>query len=213
MTMLVKFFFTLLMSYLIGSIPTAYWFGKYLKGLDIRQHGSGNVGATNAFRVLGKGLGTLVLLIDILKGIITTALVADGFGLTEVDQRIILGIVTVIGHNWTIFLRFKGGKGIATSLGVLLGLMVRIKGLRLAVGLTLSTWIVTFLVTGIVSLASLVAAMALPILMVVTRQHLELVILGVVLCVFVIYRHRPNLKRLMDGTESRVSLSYRRKSV
>ena len=201
------------LSYLVGSIPTAIIVARKVRGIDIRQHGSGNVGATNAFRVLGKGLGTLVLLIDILKGIITTALVADGFGLTEVDQRIILGIVTVIGHNWTIFLRFKGGKGIATSLGVLLGLMVRIKGLRLAVGLTLSTWIVTFLVTGIVSLASLVAAMALPILMVVTRQHLELVILGVVLCVFVIYRHRPNLKRLMDGTESRVSLSYRRKSV
>ena len=114
-----KIVFAVIASYLIGAIPTAYIFGRVLKKIDIRQHGSGNVGATNAFRILGKGPGAAVLLIDVLKGAIVTSLVADIFGLTDPLMRVFLGVVVVCGHNWTVFLNFKGGKGIATSLGVL----------------------------------------------------------------------------------------------
>ena len=98
-----------IVSYLIGAIPTAYIFGRALKGIDIRQHGSGNVGATNAFRILGKGPGTAVLLLDVLKGAVVTSLVADLFGQTDPLMRVILGIIVVCGHNWTVFLNFKGG--------------------------------------------------------------------------------------------------------
>ncbi len=193
-------------SYLIGSIPTAYLFGKFLKGIDIRKFGSGNVGATNAFRVLGKGPGTLVLLIDILKGILPTALAADIFSLNEIWQRVLLGLVAVAGHNWTIFLQFKGGKGIATGLGVLVGLCLKIAILRPVVAGTLFAWGVVFLSTGFVSLASLVAATVLPVLMALTGQSLALTVLGIVLCVFVIFRHRPNIKRLVAGQEHRVKI-------
>ena len=206
MNILLNWFLALAGSYLIGSIPTAYIFGKFLKGIDIRNFGSGNVGATNAFRVLGVGPGSLVLLIDILKGILPTALVADLFSVNEIWQRVLLGLVAVAGHNWTVFLQFKGGKGIATGLGVLVGLCLRIAFLRPVVAGTLVVWGVTFFSTGFVSLASLVAATVLPILMALTGQSLELTVLGIVLCVFVIFRHRPNLKRLMAGQEHRVKI-------
>ena len=101
MPLALKIILSIIASYLVGSIPTAYLFGR-LKGIDIRQHGSGNVGATNAFRVLGRGVGTIVLLLDILKGVIATALIADIFGLTSIFYRVVLGLVVVAGHNWTI---------------------------------------------------------------------------------------------------------------
>ena len=106
-------------AYLIGSIPVAYIFGRVLKGLDIREHGSGNMGATNAFRVLGKGPGTMVLILDILKGIIPVTLLANVFGLRDALSLVIISVAAVAGHNWTVFLGFKGGKGMATSLGIL----------------------------------------------------------------------------------------------
>lgn len=195
-------------SYLIGSIPTAYIFGRLIKKIDIRQHGSGNVGATNAFRILGKGPGSVVLLIDILKGAVVTSLVADIFGLTDPLMRVLLGIVVVCGHNWTVFLNFKGGKGIATSLGVLIGLTIAIASIRPVVLYTFLSWFVTFLVSGYVSLASIVAAVVLPILALIFPQPFAVIMLSVILCVFVVLRHRPNITRLVQRKESKVRLPW-----
>ncbi|MBU2222377.1 MAG: glycerol-3-phosphate acyltransferase, partial [Candidatus Omnitrophica bacterium] len=124
----------LLVSYLIGSIPTAYIFAKVLKGIDIRKTGSGNVGATNAARILGKKTAIVILSLDILKGLLPVIFLGDlispQVGLNQEVLRIMLGFSSIAGHNWTIFLGFRGGKGIATTLGVLLGLTVRLAGLK-----------------------------------------------------------------------------------
>ncbi len=201
----------MIVSYLIGSIPTAYLFGKWLKGIDIRQHGSGNVGATNVFRVLGKEAGIAVLALDILKGVMAVAIVADLLGLIENVHRIIMAICVVSGHNWTVFLKFKGGKGIATSLGVLIGLTARIVSIRPVLLVTVLVWVICFLVTAMVSISSIVAAVVLPIIMVVTNQPLEIIILGIIFCIFVVLRHRPNIKRLLNGQEARVPLPFHQK--
>lgn len=197
-----------IVSYLIGAIPTAYIFGRALKGIDIRQHGSGNVGATNAFRILGKGPGTAVLHLDVLKGAVVTSLVADLFGQTDPLMRVILGIIVVCGHNWTVFLNFKGGKGIATSLGVLIGLTIAIASIRPVVLYTFLSWIVTFLVGGYVSLASIIAAIILPVLALIFPQPFAVIMLSVILCVFVVLRHRPNITRLLERKEGRVRFPW-----
>jgi len=195
---------------LIGSIPTGFIFVKVLKGEDIREHGSGNIGATNVFRVLGKGPGITVLLIDIIKGIIPLTLVANLLGITIALDLILLALAAVAGHNWTVFLKFKGGKGIATTLGVLIGLTIQIAAIRPVLGITLLTWIISFLISGIVSLSSILASIILPITMLGTSQSIELICLGVVFCVFVVFRHRPNIKRLLAGEEPRVKLPFRK---
>src|SRR5208283_5469804 len=105
-----------LLAYLIGSIPVAYIFGRLLKGLDIREHGSGNMGATNAFRVLGRGPGVMVLMLDIIKGVIPVTLRVNVFGQSDGLSLVIISLAAVAGHNWTVFLGFRGGKGMATSL-------------------------------------------------------------------------------------------------
>lgn len=196
------------LTYLIGAIPTAYIFGRLFKGIDIRQHGSGNVGATNAFRVLGKGPGAAVLIIDIIKGIIPTTLVANLFGFHDPLTLGIIGLVAVAAHNWTVFLKFKGGKGIATSLGVLIGLTIQIPGLRPVLLSIVGVWLGVFLLFGYVSLASLVAAVALPICMVTVHAPFVMVVMSIVLCLFVVFRHHSNIKRLLQGKENRVSLPF-----
>ena len=198
----------ILFSYLLGSIPTAYIFGKLSKGIDIREHGSGNIGATNVFRVLGKGPGTIVLALDIFKGVLAVTLIAYVFGLTKVWNLIALAIAAVSGHNWTVFLQFKGGKGIATSLGVLIGMSIQIKGFGLVALLVLLVWILSVLITRYISLSSIVAAASLPVLMVLSGQSFELVCFGILICVFVVLRHRPNIKRLLSGQEPRVPLRF-----
>lgn len=196
------------MSYLVGSIPSAYIFGKVYKGIDIRQHGSGNVGATNVFRVLGKGPGILVLIIDILKGVVAIITIGDILGLSSIIERIFLGVAAVSGHNWTLFLQFKGGKGIATSLGVLIGLTIKFYVLRPVLLFCVLIWLVIFLLTGYVSLSSIIASISLPIIMAMTFQTFEIVVLGIVFCIFVVLRHRPNIRRLLDRKESRVNFPF-----
>ncbi len=200
------------LAYLIGSIPVAYIFGRVLKGIDIRQHGSGNMGATNAFRVLGKGPGTAVLILDIIKGIIPVTFLANAFGLTDALSLVIISVAVVAGHNWTIFLGFKGGKGMATSLGVLIGLAVQFEVLRIILLLVLLTWGAIFLLSGYVSLASITAAILFPILTVAFFEPLPLILMSIVLCVFIVFRHRSNIKRLMQGQENRVSFPFRKRS-
>lgn len=195
-----------LCSYLVGAIPTAYWFGKVARKIDIRDYGSGNVGATNAFRVLGKGPGTIVLLVDILKGVLATTVIGNLFHLDALLARVVLSLVVVAGHNWTIFLNFKGGKGIATSLGVLIGLTIQFPHLRPVLLTAVSGWLVVFLSSGYVSLASIVAGIVLPVAMVFTVQSIEIVILGIIFCLSILIRHRANIKRLCAGTEPKVKL-------
>ncbi len=199
----------LLLSYLLGSIPTAYLFGKALKGIDIRKIGSGNVGATNALRVLGKRAGITVLLVDILKGFIAVILLGDFFAdkphlWQEQNLRIFMGLCCICGHNWTIFLQFKGGKGIATSFGVLLGLSMRVPGLNIVMGLIILTWFLVFFSSRMVSLASIMAALALPILCLFFKQPFPLISLSFLLFVFVIIRHKANLARIFQGKEPRL---------
>ncbi len=199
----------IIISYLVGSIPTAYIFGRLLKDIDIRNVGSGNVGATNAMRVLGKGPGVTVLLLDILKGVLPVVflgnfLVSKQTCLPEATLRIMLGMVCIVGHNWTIFLRFKGGKGVAATLGVLIGLAFKIPGLNLVLGLVLASWLIAFFVWRIVSIASCFAALALPILSILFHLPKLLISTSVILCAFVILRHKPNLKRFFQGKEKRL---------
>lgn len=201
----------IILSYLIGSIPTAYIFGKMLKGIDIRRHGSGNVGATNVFRVLGKKPGIVVLLLDILKGIIAVVLVSDLLGLTEVIHRVMLAVMVVCGHNWTVFLKFKGGKGIATSFGVLIGLTIKIAMIRSVLIWVVFIWLACFLTTRIISVSSILAATCLPIIMVLTNQEITIICLGIMFCIFVVLRHKANISRLFAGQEPRVPLSFRKK--
>jgi len=203
-------FFGLVAAYLLGSIPTAYIFGKVLKGIDIRQQGSGNVGATNAFRILGKGPGTIVLLLDILKGALAITLIGNLFHFDKVYLRVLLGMMVIIGHNWTVFLQFKGGKGVATSLGVLIGLAIQYEALRIVLLWTLGSWIICFLVSRFVSLSSLVAALVLPIVMFATYQSQEMLVLGMVFCVFIFVRHASNIQRLLAGQERQVNFPFKR---
>jgi glycerol-3-phosphate acyltransferase PlsY len=197
-------------SYLLGSIPTAYIAGKILKGIDIREHGSGNVGATNVFRVLGKKPGIVVLIIDILKGVLAVAVIGRMLGLVNIPDYILLAVAVVCGHNWTIFLQFKGGKGIATSLGVLIGLVIQFPELGSVLLFTLLIWTAVFLVFAYVSLASIIAAVSLPILMFLTHQHFHWSVLGVIFSIFVIIRHQPNLNRLLKGEEQKVPLPFKK---
>lgn len=206
-----KFILGLLMSYLLGAIPTAYILGKAFKGIDIREHGSGNVGATNVFRVMGKGPGIVVLIGDILKGVVAVAIVPDLFGLTEIVHRVAMAVTVVIGHNWTVFLNFQGGKGIATSLGALIGLTMRVAVIRPVLLWTVAVWVASFILTGFVSLASMIASFFLPMIMVWTNQPIEMICLGVIFCILVTLRHRPNIKRLIAGQEPQVFSVFKKK--
>jgi glycerol-3-phosphate acyltransferase PlsY len=199
----------LIISYFIGSIPTAYIFGRILKGIDIRKFGSGNVGAANAMRVLGKGWGIAVLFLDVLKGFLPVVFLGDFISLktpiiSSDALRIILGLSCISGHNWTLFLKFKGGKGVAATFGVLFGLSVEIPGLKLILSLMILTWLLIFLITKIVSVSSMLSAIALPVYMALFNQSKVLISSSVILAIFIILRHKSNLKRFFRGTEPRL---------
>lgn len=198
-------FLGILTSYLIGSIPTAYIFGRLLKGVDIRQFGSGNVGATNVFRVVGRFPGILVLAIDIFKGFMCATYIASFFMYISPAARpelyrVLVGLGAIAGHNWTVFLRFKGGKGVATSAGVVIGLIPNIFWLGFLV------WGVSFFITGYISFASIVASISIPIFTLIFGAPSEIRIFMSLLCLIIVYKHRSNIKRLKNGTEKRISL-------
>jgi glycerol-3-phosphate acyltransferase PlsY len=197
---------TVVLSYLAGSVPFAYLLGK-IKGLDLRRAGSGNVGATNAFRVLGPAAGIISLVLDSGKGLLAvTVLVGISLNLAgppEFGQagwlRILAGISVIAGHNWTVFLKFKGGKGVATSAGVFLGLAPG------AVGLSVLVWLVTVALSGYVSLGSILAALALPLFIWLGDKEMGFTLFGLLAAVLVILRHRSNIKRLFRGEENKIS--------
>jgi len=203
---------SILLAYLIGSIPVAYIFGRVLKQIDIREHGSGNMGATNAFRVLGKGPGTIVLILDVIKGVIPVTMIANAFGLGDALSLVLISMAAVSGHTWTVFLGFKGGKGVATSLGVLIGLAIQFQVLRIILLWVTGTWLVLFLSFGYVSLASIVASVVFPVLMVAYLEPLPLICMSIVMCVSIVFRHASNIRRLAKGQENRVHFSFRKRS-
>ncbi|MFH1692342.1 MAG: glycerol-3-phosphate 1-O-acyltransferase PlsY [Candidatus Omnitrophota bacterium] len=198
----------LIVSYVLGSIPTAYLFGRLYKGMDLRKHGSGNLGATNAFRVLGKGIGTTVLAIDILKG--TASVLLAGLFFYSPDVNIsrnlylcLAAIFAVCGHNWTIFLKFKGGKGIATSLGALIGFSILIDQFATTCLIIVVLWLIIFLSTGFVSLGSVICSVFLPVLGIIFHLPVEILLFLTLLSVFSIVKHKSNIFRLLQKKESR----------
>ena len=195
------YFILAVAAYLVGSIPTGFLVAK-AKGIDIRAVGSGNIGATNAFRVLGKGAGSFVLLFDVFKGWAAVMLLVPLFTRMNLcddreSVRLLAGLSAVLGHNYTCWLKFKGGKGIATSSGVLLAWMPPVFLTILAV------WIVTFYASKYVSLASIAAAVALPISALAWRSSWTYFGVSLCLAVLAIYKHKPNILRLLAGTENR----------
>jgi glycerol-3-phosphate acyltransferase PlsY len=196
---------TALLAYLLGSVPTGFLVAQ-AKGVDIRAVGSGNIGATNVLRALGKPAGILVLFVDALKGwvavvlIVRLVLLAFGLGVDgarmEVCQ-IIAALCAILGHNYTCWLHFKGGKGIATSAGVLLALV------PWALITIFIIWIVVFALTRYVSLGSLAASAALPFASWATHESLTKVIVTGAMAALAIYKHKGNIQRLLNGTEPR----------
>jgi len=200
--------FTAIVGYLLGSLPTGYVVGK-ARGIDLRTVGSGNIGATNVFRTLGKGMGILVLVIDGLKGYAACAWIPDmvfGYLTQKGGQpdgrfydvlRIAGGIAAVLGHNYTCWLKFKGGKGIATSAGMLAALV------PLAFIIVLGIWIAMFAVTRYVSVASIAGSVALPFAAYFTKNSATIVLVTAFMAALAVYKHRSNIQRLLNGTESR----------
>jgi len=192
------------LSYLIGSIPWGYLFAR-AKGVDIRQHGSGNIGAANVHRVMGKKWGYVVFLCDFLKGLLSVklgALIAAHFQLSPVTGGVIAGIACVLGHDYSIWLRFKGGKGIATLAGAALAIFLP-AFVSFAV-----VWIVVFFIGRYTSLASICAAATLtvPVILLVANTEPDfpwLVGFSISMAALAIWRHRGNIVRLANGTEHR----------
>jgi acyl phosphate:glycerol-3-phosphate acyltransferase len=189
-----------IIAYLLGSIPFSFILGKAIKGVDIRKTGSKNVGATNLMRCAGRVPGISALILDISKGIIAVTFIADifyrqDFLISEHFFRIMLGLFAVMGHVWTIFLKFKGGKGVATSIGVLTGLS------PMAVALGVFVWFVFIAIFKYVSLSSIAMAIALPIAMILLAEPVEYTALSCALCIIIVCRHYGNIIRIVKGTE------------
>ena len=193
-------------SYFLGAIPSGYLIGK-LKGVDIRKQGSGNIGATNAFRILGAKAASVLLSADAFKGFLSCLLApliaTEWTGVPISDDTasllmIIAGLGAILGHSFTFWLKFKGGKGIATSAGVFLTIT------PLALGICLLVFSITIFLSRYVSLSSILAAICLPFSVYLIYHNLLISSITVVIALLVIYRHRSNIKRLLNGTENRL---------
>ncbi len=196
-----------ILAYLLGSIPTAVWISKYFYGIDIRDYGSGNAGATNTFRVLGKKAGSFVFAIDMLKGFLAVDLAyfisryqMDSMALT--NFQVILGLAAVIGHIFPIWANFKGGKGIATLFGMILAIQPLV-----AVCLIIVFMFMLF-VTRYVSLSSIVASIAFPVMIFFIFREPELMyrIFALACAILVILTHHKNINRLLNGNENKIPL-------
>jgi glycerol-3-phosphate acyltransferase PlsY len=197
----VTIIFLIVVGYLLGSIPSGLIAGKLISGVDIREHGSGNLGGTNAFRVLGVKGGLIVTSADIIKGIIPAYI-----GLTWMGElgAIIAGSSAIFGHAYPLFAGLRGGKSVATGAGVFLVLM------PYAIAIAAIVFFITLFTTQYVSLASILGALALVIASIVLKQSSWKIIVSILVVIFVIYRHRGNIKRLLYGTENKAKLWKRR---
>jgi glycerol-3-phosphate acyltransferase PlsY len=188
----------LLAAYLLGSIPSGYLAGRWCAGIDLRTLGSGSTGATNVLRQVGKGPALVVFLVDVLKGTAAVLLAKALLGADAHGWLVAAGLGALAGHSWPLWLGGKGGKAVATGLGMLLGLVP-------AVGLAcLGIFLALFSISRIVSLASLGAAFSLPLLMLAAGAPAAYLALGLLAGLLVIWRHRSNLQRLLAGTEPRI---------
>jgi len=216
--------------YLLGSIPTGYLVAGF-KGVDIRKQGSGNIGATNVFRTLGKGPGIFVFVCDALKGVAAVLIakavlfshpvswhsevIHQADLITETIRfmpasmaGIIAGVACILGHNFPVWLKFKGGKGVATSLGVVIGLV------PLAAVIAFAIWTIVFFASGYVSLASIIAALAVPATVALTARGSDrtpLLVFTLLAALLIVARHRANIQRLLNGTENRFTKSKDKK--
>ena len=199
----IKPFLLLAACYLLGSIPSSYIMGRLLRGIDLREHGSGNLGAANTFRVLGARAAVPVLLFDVGKGFLAVKLLSMA-GIHSIELTLVAALIAILGHNYSIFVRFSGGKGVGTTSGVFLAMS------PLAVGICFLVWLVMLLSFRIVSLASMAAAASLPPAIIMTNRfagsdtHTYVIILSIVVALLVIYKHRPNIQRLREGTETKI---------
>ncbi len=213
------------LSYLVGSIPTSIIVARASRGIDIRQYGSGNAGGTNVIRVLGWKLGVFVILIDMAKGLVSTMIIARLMqgsipfsNATPFDDftvvQIIAGCAAILGHIWTVFAGFRGGKGIATAGGMLIGIA------PVEVAVSFGVFTIVLLISHYVSLGSLSAAVAFPLTMffreniflVDIEGYRTLIYFSLAIALLIIYTHRPNINRLLKGTENRIRFSRRRKT-
>lgn len=208
----------LLLSYLVGSIPTAIIVSKLVAGIDIRNHGSGNAGGTNVFRVLGWKYGILVMLFDAFKGVVAVVFIARLFFLTEMPfenptpfddftfVQLLAGILAVVGHVFTVFAGFRGGKGMATAVGMAASLMT------IDVLIAAAIFIFMLIKFRYVSLGSISAAVALPLVLFIRENifqvHIQgyptLIAFSIFIAIFIVYTHRSNIKRIFEGTENRI---------
>ena len=193
--------FTLIFAYVLGSIPSGLIIGKGVYNVDLRQYGSKNIGATNAWRTLGKFPGTLIFLCDFLKGFVSVYIASSLIGVPL--AMALAGALAIIGHSLSIFLGFKGGKGVATGLGVIAMLMGKV---TIAVFLL---WFIIVYFTRYVSLGSCVAALFVPILAYFFDEPPEFIVFGIIVAVLIIVRHKGNIERLLNGTESKISAAKR----
>lgn len=192
-------------AYLIGSLPTGFLMTRIFKGVDIRGAGSKNVGATNVYRVAGKLPGLLTLIVDIGKGILVVTVITSVYYsfLGEVDYiffKCLLGLIAICGHIWSVFLKFKGGKGVATTIGVA-GILAPIP-----LALSLAVWLIVFIPTNYVSLGSLLFGLSLPIFSLVFNEPFYVVIFCVIICILNSYKHKDNIGRLLKGVENKTVL-------
>lgn len=190
------------MAYLLGSIPSGLWIGRKFFQIDIRQHGSGNLGATNSFRILGKKAGTIVLLMDLLKGSISVLLLKqmDLHGISP----LIIALFAVIGHTYPLFANFKGGKAVATFAGVILAY----QPVLFLIGLGI--FILTLAISKMVSFTSMLT-ISIGVLLSLYFQDMVLTTIALLADIFIIYRHRTNIQRILNGTEPKVDIFKRNK--
>ncbi len=189
-------------AYLIGAFPTSFVVGKLTRGIDLRQHGSGSLGATNAFRVLGWSAAIPVFIVDVMKGLLPTAFFPVWDEAAAPEWAIAYGAAAIIGHVFSIYVRFKGGKGVATATGVFLALA------PVAVAIGLAVWLTVLSISGYVSLASILSAIIVPVVVLIVQGPGPAFALASAVALFVLFAHRANIKRLLRGEEHR----FRRKT-
>lgn len=207
-----EFIITILIAYLLGSIPTAVWVGKIFFSTDVREHGSKNAGATNTFRVLGKKPGIVVLVIDVLKGLIAvnlpywmyTNLMPES---AIIQLKIIASLAVVLGHVFPIFAGFRGGKGVATSLGVIFAIHPA------AASVCLLIFLIVFLASNFVSLGAIISAASFPVvlMLVFCITSISLKIFSIVIAIAVIATHKKNIIRLYNGNENKMHVFSKKK--
>jgi glycerol-3-phosphate acyltransferase PlsY len=195
----------ILLAYLLGSIPTAVWVGKRFYDKDIRNFGSGNAGATNTFRVLGKKAGIPVLIFDVLKGWFSVYVLSHSLGVDTLTNsfmniQIVLGITAIIGHIYPLFAKFKGGKGVATTLGVVIALD------PISAFSCMGVFVVVLLISRIVSISSMIAAISFPIfvILIYKTEYISLQVFSIIMSLLIIITHKKNIGRLIRGEESKI---------